>query len=266
MPTSSENPISTTTRVAQVLLAFGGADGPLGVSEIARTCGLSKAVVHRILQSLVETHLVAYVPTERRYSLGPAAFALGRHAAGGNDLRAAGLPVISHLGRVTGETTTLTERFGHHRQYVAQIVSTNPIRITIRLGETVPLWSGASGLSILAFMDAVDIDYILSTSRSEYTSATVTDAGEIRARLAEIRERGWAHTAGERVRYSSSIAAPVFDLEGVPVGSLSVAYLVDRLGSADHFALAELVTSAAADASERLRSIQLGVPTEDAGH
>ncbi|MFG6402341.1 IclR family transcriptional regulator [Microbacterium sp. P04] len=258
MSTPTESPVSTTTRVAQVLLAFGGAAGPLGVSEIARTCGLSKAVVHRILQSLVETHLVTYVPEQRRYTLGPAAFALGRLAAERNDLRAAGMPVISHLARVTGETTTLTERFGHHRQYVGQVVSTNPIRITIRLGETVPLWSGASGLSILAFMDPADVDYILSSHRSEYTSATVTDDAGIRARLAEIRERGWAHTAGERVRFSSSIAAPVFDLEGVPVGSLSVAYLVDRLGSADHFALAELVTSAAADAGERLRTIQRG--------
>jgi DNA-binding IclR family transcriptional regulator len=248
-------PTSTTARVADVLLAFQGATGPLGVSEIARACGLSKTVVHRILQTLVTARLLVYVTEGRRYDLGPAALALGRQAMQANDLRSAAMPVISHLAAVTGETTTLTERVGHARQYIGQIESANPIRITIQIGESVPLWSGASGVSILAFMSEVDIDYVLSGERVAFTGDTVTDAGVLRARLAEIRERGWAHTAGERVRYSSSVAAPIFDVDGAPVGSLSVAYLVDRMGG-DHHDLAELVTSAAAEATRRLHDIR----------
>jgi DNA-binding IclR family transcriptional regulator len=257
MSTPPDASASTTERVVRVLLAFAGASEPLGVSEIARECGLSKAVVHRILQTLVASRMLVYVPQGRRYTLGPASLALGRQGMQANDLRAAAMPVISHLAEVTGETTTLTERLGHARQYIGQIESTNPIRITIRIGESVPLWSGASGVSILAFMDEVDIDYVLSGERPQYTADTVTDAGVLRARLREIRERGWAHTAGERVRYSSSVAAPIFDATGDPVGSLSVAYLVDRMGG-DHQDLAELVTSAAADATRRLREIDTG--------
>jgi DNA-binding IclR family transcriptional regulator len=244
---------STTSRVAEVLMSFTDATTPLGVSQIARSCDLSKAVVHRILQSLVASGLVDYLPDTRRYSLGLAAIALGQTAAAGSRLYAAGMPAISHLANQTGETTTLTARRGHGRHYIGLVESINPIRITVRMKDDVPLWSGASGISILAFMDPVDIDYVLSQERHAYTEATVIDEAMLRDRLAETRERGWAHTAGERVRMSSSVAAPVFDRDGSPAGSLSVAYLVDRLGDTQHHDLAQLVLAAARNATARMQ-------------
>lgn len=244
---------STTSRVAEVLMSFTDATAPLGVSQIARSCDLSKAVVHRILQSLVASGLVDYLPDTRRYCLGPAAVALGQTAAAGSRLYSAGMPAISHLANRTGETTTLTARHGHGRHYIGLVESINPIRISVRMRDHVPLWSGASGISILAFMDPVDIDYVLSQERHAYTEATVIDETMIRDRLAETRERGWAHTAGERVRMSSSVAAPIFDRDGSPAGSLSVAYLVDRLGDTQHHDLAQLVLAAARDATARLQ-------------
>ena len=255
MTTDSSTP-STTGRVAAVLLAFTDADTPLGVSEIARACHLSKAVVHRILQSLVESGLVRYLTPERRYALGPAALALGRHAERLDDLREAGLPGISHLADVTGETTTLTARIGHSRRYIAQVESTHRIRIAIRVGESVPLSTGASGLSILAFLPDADVDLILSRPLTAYTERSSTDPDTIRARLAEIREQGWAHSAGERVRYSSSVAAPIVNSLGEPAGSLSVAYLADRLP--DHRPLTDLVVATAAEVSARLQRRELG--------
>ncbi len=46
-------------RVADVLLTFAGTGGSLGVSEISRRLGLSKAVVYRILRSLVSRRLLS---------------------------------------------------------------------------------------------------------------------------------------------------------------------------------------------------------------
>jgi IclR family acetate operon transcriptional repressor len=247
---------STTLRVTQVLMAFVDAERPLGVSEIARSCTLSKAVVHRILQTLVESALVDYLPDLRQYTPGPRMIALGRAAARSNLLHKAAMPVISNLAHRTRETATLTERRGHGRHYIGLIESTNPIRITVRLNEDAPLWSGASGLSILAFMPPDDVDFVLREERIPYTRSTVTDEVTIRERLAEIRARGWAHTAGERVQHSSSIAAPIFDSQDTPVGSLSVAFLEDRLLDSEHVDLAKLVTTAAREASARLRAAE----------
>src|SRR5690606_7589767 len=74
-------------RVADVLLAFSHGNGSMGVSKLARELALSKAVVHRILQSLVSRDLISFNPANREYSLGPSATVLGARALRQLDLR-----------------------------------------------------------------------------------------------------------------------------------------------------------------------------------
>jgi DNA-binding IclR family transcriptional regulator len=247
---------STTERVAHILLAFAGKEEWLGISEIARRVDLSKAVVHRIVRTLVETGILAYGSEQRLYRLGPAAYALGRAAARGDQLREAAMPEISHLSRISGETTTLSATMGHERCYIGQVESSQEIRITITLGQRVPLTAGASGLAILAFMPARDIELALSTPLPQYTVRTQTDVDGIRRRLENIRSRGWASSEGERVRMSSSIAAPVFDINGTPVGAVSLAYIEARIVGKSREALADQVLTAAANSSLRLQESQ----------
>ncbi|MCM6762849.1 IclR family transcriptional regulator [Rathayibacter sp. ZW T2_19] len=247
---------STTERVAHVLLALGTGGRRLGVSELSRELGLSKAVVHRILQTLVTCGLVAFDASARRYRLGPAAVALGRAAERDSELREAAMPVIAHLAAVTGETTTLSARVGHRRFYVGQVESSQPIRITITIGEHLGLAVGASGHAILAHLGERDVDLVLSEPVPSVTSRTMVDPVLIRERLALIRERGWAESEGERVRESSSISAPVFDVSGDVVGALSIAFLASRLDTTRKDAFAELVRAASREASESLGRLQ----------
>ncbi|MBB5844568.1 DNA-binding IclR family transcriptional regulator [Conyzicola lurida] len=254
---ATPTPASTTERVARVLLCFTG-DAPwLGVSEISRELGLGKAVVHRILQTLVETAMLVYQPDKRTYGLGPAAIALGRRATANSDVRTAAMPALSWLASVTGETSILCSRVGYRRVYVAQVESAQPIRVTIGVGDSHPLTGGASGNAILAFMPEKDIDLALTVPLLQYTSTTVVDPGEIRERLALVRERGWATTSGERVPLSRSIAVPVFGLDPEPAGALSVAVLASREVGTDE-QLAQLVVQAGKQASTALRALQRG--------
>lgn len=232
---------------------LGAHSGALGVSELARTTGLSKAVVHRILQTLVESGLAAYEASTRRYRLGPAAVTLGRRAERGDPLSRAAMPVLAHLADSTGETAVLSARWGHRRVYLGQVESRQPIRITITLGEDLPLWIGASGLAILAFMPPRDVDLVLSAPLRRFTDRTEVDPAAIRARLEQVRDQGYAHSAGERVHHSSSISAPVLDAEGLPAGCLSVAFLDTRLPDERIDQYAQQVLAAAASATEELR-------------
>ena len=91
-------PTSTGTesanRVADVLMAFARSDRPLGVTQLAREVDLSKAVVHRILQSLASRSLVQAVRGTSTYALGPAAIGLGTKAWGQLDVRRLAAPVL----------------------------------------------------------------------------------------------------------------------------------------------------------------------------
>ena len=109
------------TRVADVLLLFTDGPDSWGVSAIARELGLSKAVVHRILQTLVDRQLLAPNAHTRGYQLGAASAALGARALRESDLRRAAMPVLRRLQTLTGETTTVSALVPDGRVYLDQV-------------------------------------------------------------------------------------------------------------------------------------------------
>ncbi len=243
---------STTARVAEVLLAFAGEGGPLGVTDIARNTGLSKAVVHRIVQTLCGSELVWQHPKTRKYQLGVAAFALADSAAQTSRFRKYGAQILADLAEKSGETTTLSGRVGHRRVYIAQVESSQLIRISVQVGIAHPLTVGASGAAILAFLPEREIEAALQLAEHLPGEGARSREQQLE-RLREVRERGFARTTGERVKDSTSIAAPVMNTAGEALGAISIAALTSRVTPEREQELAEQVMQAAATLTERLR-------------
>jgi DNA-binding IclR family transcriptional regulator len=211
-----------TERVADVLLLF--TDGPptLGVTRVARELGLSKAVVHRILQSLTGRGLIAYDPVSREYRLGPAAAALGGRALRDSDLRSAALPQLVDLRDRLRETATVSAKVHDGRVYLDQVVGKHEITMSVELGRRFPLHAGSSGKCMLAFASADEIDAVLAGALPSLTAATLTEPDVLHAELDRVRERGFAASAGERQADAGSVAAPVFGPSGDVIGAVSV--------------------------------------------
>lgn len=252
-PIANRPPDSTAGRVVHVLSAFSQGHRQLGVSEIARVTGLSKAVTHRILQELSTNHLVVQDLTSRKYMLGNGAFALSNFASAQSRLRSAGMSMISSLSEDTGETTTLSGRTGYRRIYVGQVESAQLIRISIQVGLSLPLTVGASGHAMLAFLPQADIENILVRPIPALSERTETRTEWIRDRLGRIREQGYARTDSERVADSVSFAAPVYDAINEVTGSLSVAALATRVDALREAELGRQVVAAATSLSQQLR-------------
>jgi DNA-binding IclR family transcriptional regulator len=233
------------TRVADVLLLF--TDGPdfLGVTAIARSLNLSKAVVHRILQTLVERRLLVSDPTSRGYQLGPAAAALGARALRESQLRTVAMPVLRELQLDTGETTTISARVHGGRVYLDQVECTREIKMTVEVGHRYPLHAGSSSTCILAFLPPAEQEAVLSGDLPSLTGRTVTDAELLRKRLAEIRAEGLAHSEGERQEGAGSVAAPVFGIDGAVVGAISVCGPAHRVDAAARERFGPMVRMAA---------------------
>ena len=212
----------TAARVADVLLLFTRGPAAVGVSEIARQLGLSKAVVHRILQSLASRGFVQVDPVTRAYRLGPAAVAVGVRALRDHDLRRAARDVLRRLRDVTRETTTLSELVQGSRVYLDQYESPQEIKMTVELGRPHPLYAGASGRAILAFLPHDTAEELIAAGLDALTAETVVDAGELRALLGRVRAEGVAVSRGEREHGAASVAAPIFGIDGEAVGSVSV--------------------------------------------
>lgn len=248
-PTETPGGTEAADRVADVLLLFGRSDSPLGVSAIARSLSLSKAVVHRILQSLVSRSLVQVAAGGSSYVLGPAALGLAARAWSQIDVRSIASPILRRLRDATRETTTLSVIVGNERIYLDQFESPQEVKMVVEIGPRFPLHSGASSRAILAHLSPTFIDDAI---RQLHSLRPDFDEDAYREGLAQTRERGYATSLNERNTGAASIAAPFFDAAGNVMGSISSSGPAFRYLIEDHEEHAALVVDAARAITQRL--------------
>ncbi|MEI7945032.1 MAG: IclR family transcriptional regulator [Actinomycetes bacterium] len=229
MVESTSQTIATVERAADVLLLFARPNHPhLGVTDIAEELSLSKAAVHRILASLRSRGFIELIEESRRYQLGPASLSLGVAYLARIDVRQLAATELQQLSLASRETATLSIRTGDERIYVDQIRPQREIVMSVLIGMPYPLHAGGSSKAFLAFLTADDQTRYLATGMGQVTEKTITNSDQLRSELAEIRQRGFASSFGERQAGAASIAAPVFDHTGAPAAVISICGPADR--------------------------------------
>lgn len=248
------------SRAADVLLMYIEGPDLIGISTIARELGLSKAVVHRILQSLAAKGIVVPDGTTRAYRLGPAAAALGARSLKSLDLLRDARDALVDLRDRTGETTTLSALVGRSRVYLDQVASYKEVKMVIELGDRHPLHVGGTGKAILAFAPESLIEEVLARPLEAMTAASVTDREALLRELAVIRTEGVATSLGERRADAASIAAPIFDFAGGVIGAISVCGPIGRFTPEVVEQTKPLVRAASAEVSRKVGSFSRSKP------
>ena len=228
--TSTAQTITAVERTAEVLSAFARNESQtLGVTEIAVELGISKAVVHRILNSLRVKGFIEFDPATRRYLLGPSALAVGLAFLRHVDVRDLARPVLRDLSERTQETATLSIRSGWHRIYIDQVTPPREVKMMVPLGRSFPLHAGSSSKVLLAHLTKEEVDDYLSAGNLEpLTDLTITDPAQLLEELDEIRAAGFAVSMGERQSGAGSVAVAILDHSGGPIASMSLCGPVER--------------------------------------
>lgn len=258
---------ATVVRLIAVLDAFVTGEPDFGVTELAGHLGLAKSVVHRLVTALADADYLAHDPVSRRYRLGPKAIRLGLVALSQAQLPQRARPVLRALAAETGETATMSILDGDLRVYIDQVESSQPIRQTVQLGQHAPLYLGASGKAILAFLPAERRDRIVCDAvrrRATYIGGAPVEEERLLRELHEIRRQGFAVSESERILGAASVAAPVFDHHGQVIGSISVASVTVRHDRADLLRLGPTVRSHAERLSQDLGWLGLQEGTQEA--
>lgn len=233
--------LNSVARAVDVLNLFGRTDGTLGVTEIATELGLSKAVVHRILQVFRARGYVERDAGTHRYALGPSAVTLGLAYLDRLDVRTVAHEALRELSTATNETTTLSIRNGFDRIYVDQVNPSRDVQMVVQLGRPCPLHAGASSRAFLAFLAEDDQERYLAGDLSPVTPDTLVDATALRAELAAIRSDGFAQSSGESDPGTVAVAAPIFDRAGDVTAVMSVCGPRDRFADQIGTAATKLV-------------------------
>jgi DNA-binding IclR family transcriptional regulator len=253
----NETPAATVGRVTALLDAFAAAEDELGVTDLAERLRLAKSVVHRLVTALSAAGYLAQNPATRRYALGPRAARLGQAAVGNRDIRTRARPHLVRLATKTGETATLSIIVGESRAYAEQVESTQSVRQTVQIGSAAPLYVGASGKAILAYLPQQQRDAIIariSKSAPLLANGARLNVSSLKRDLETIRRRGFAISEAERIVGASSAAAPVFDHNGDVTGAISVASVTVRHGKSDLLGFGELARQYADRLSSELGS------------
>jgi IclR family KDG regulon transcriptional repressor len=254
------SPTASTASVQSVGVAFAvveelaNAADPLGVSELARRLGHTKARVHRHLVTLRELGFVEQEAASDRYRLGWKLFRLGMALAENFDLRRLARPHLLRLHDQIGQTVVLAMPAGGEITVVDAVQSRNDVAITVRPGSLLASTSSAMGRVILAFREVADVAAALAVPAAAASAVTKRDRREVEARLPLIRERWYEVAVNERLPGVSAMAAPIFDESDQIAGSIGIVAPASVLRDPPDPALAAHLQQAAVALSSELRS------------
>ncbi len=227
---------NATTKVLRVLDALGHQDR---LADIARSTGLPKTTVHRILQALVAEDF-ASVDHRGGYAPGGRLLGLAGRTLGRADVVAGADPALRRLQQGSGATVHLAVRVGDEAVYVRKLEADKPYRMVSRIGMAVPLHCTSIGKAILSALPESEVRAIVArTGLPARTTHTHTTADELLADLTVAGERGWALDQEENELGVVCVGGPVRDHTGHVTAAVSVSQLrsdpeampVDRLGA-----------------------------------
>jgi DNA-binding IclR family transcriptional regulator len=235
-------------RLLAVLDAFGPRNRALSLSEISRRSGLSLSTAHRLVHELVSWGALERDPNGC-YSIGVRLLELAALAPRGLDLREAAFPCLDQLHHRTRGNVHLGVRDGMEVVYVEAIRACATHPTNGKAGDRWPLHATGTGLVLLAFADRELQEAAMRRPLERYTRLTVTDPAQLRRKLAQVRQSGYAVAVGQITLPDLVVAVPVHD----PFGGLAAAIsVVVEAARARPQALARMLTDASTEITRRL--------------
>jgi DNA-binding IclR family transcriptional regulator len=237
-----DDPVSVLDRLIAILEAVRAADGRATIGQLARTTGLPKSTVSRLVGDLVRQRYLTR--TGSGVAIGVRLFELGARTSTPRRLTAAALPVLAELFQATGEHLNLAVQEG--RDMLSVMSVRGRLRpAPSRAGVRVPSATTALGKAVLAF------------SHDDVVLREVTTSLDAGARRSFERELDGVRMSSVAIDHCATfpgvlaIASPVLSTERRPIAAISVA---GPAADMDEERMAPLVRHAALALTRRLAS------------
>ncbi len=217
--------VKSAERVLDLLELLSIADGPLGVSEIARRLGHPKSSVSLLLGTLEARGYVASEPG-RQFRLDPAYRSVEPDWVGGKpaQLRRIAVPLMRRMVGAVGESSMLGMLTPECQvQYIAKVISANELRFDPDISAVRPAVLTSVGLVLLAHQSRDVIEkFLLSAELPRAGNGSAMTPMQLLERLDEIRANGYAAIHSVLLEGASGIAAPVFGADGVVIAGINL--------------------------------------------
>ncbi|TGS71765.1 IclR family transcriptional regulator [Mesorhizobium sp. M3A.F.Ca.ET.201.01.1.1] len=246
-------PLVSAIYVMEALRSVGV---PMTLSQVSEITGVSKTTSFRYLKTLV---LMGYAVLQpgNKYTLGPAAFALG-----GDDNKETALENVAKgemetLVHEFGETVNLGMPKGKHIHYIAILEPKRALRLKAESGDADCFHSTALGKAMIAFMPKEQVDFHLKSRLPRFTDHTLTSRRQLDQALTMVRRYGYAIDREENEIGCVCYAAPIFGWGESPIAAISVSIPSPRLNDDLDLRVPERVKSSASSITEKLRRLPM---------
>jgi IclR family transcriptional regulator, pca regulon regulatory protein len=226
--TPSPEFVQSLARGLAVIRAFDGTRPELGLSEVSRATGLTRATARRLLLTLVR---LGYVRQDgNRFSLRPRVLELGYSYLSALSLPEIAQPHMETLVAQVNESSSIAVLDDTEIVYVVRVPTTRIMTITITVGTRLPAYPTSMGRVLLAGLEPDELERRLSRMHIDpLTPTTVPDASALRVELDRVRAQGWATVDQELEQGVRSAAVPIHDASGGVSAAMNVSVHASRM-------------------------------------
>lgn len=213
----SEGNVRAVERALAILNAFSADQPFMGVAQIQKKTGLSRATVYRLLTTLSAARLVRSEGDPQRFTLDHGVMKFASVWLSTLDAVELARPILRELRETLGETTALFLLRENSRICAVEYKSREAISYSRGLGHAGDITQGATGKAILAAMQDDQVTNVLDTlgchglARSKLLEA-----------VGETRRAGYAISFSEIIEGALAISVAFRDHRGDVAGSLGL--------------------------------------------
>jgi IclR family transcriptional regulator, pca regulon regulatory protein len=228
LPVRGRGHSQSLERGLEILSSFSSRQPLIGVSEVARTVGLSRSTTHRYITTLAALGYLLQDGPTRKYRLGPRVLDLGFSAISSMELRELAAPHLQELSDETGHTVNMAILDGQDILYIERCRSARAgqreIDLNLHIGARLPAYCTSMGKVLLANLAEAELAARLDrVELSRRGPNTLADRVSLLAELHRVREQGIAVNNEELAYGLRSIAVPIHDQGGIVVAAINLA-------------------------------------------
>ena len=233
--------------------AIADANGEeIGIQDLGKATGLSKATAHRITSTLVDLNYIEK-DENNKYSPGLKLITLSSMILNNLQVLDVAKEELLNLSQEVQLTAHLGTIDGNDLLYLSKANSNNSIQTTSYVGQRAYVHSTSLGKSLCAFLpEGKVLEILKAKGMPSFTGNTITDSDRYMQELDSVRLLGFAVDDEENEQYVRCLAAPVFDHACKVIAALSVSGLIVHLPEDKIEEVAEVVKARANKISSKL--------------
>jgi len=228
------------------------AQEPVGISDLARELGSSKATIYRHLQTLVLRGFALQEAPSMRYTAGIKLFILGERLRERFDIVQVAREELARLRDETTQPVTLSTLVQGQVVILEVLQGHAVVNFGTQPGTVLDLHASAHGKVALAFGPNDLMQHCVSRSLKAWTAHTISSPQSLQRAVAQVKSRGWATAPNQLLDGVNGLAAPIFNHLGGYAGAVAIAGSIQYIPAAPSETQIKAVTRAAERISRKL--------------